>query len=58
MAVVFGGETWLLAVFGRFAVSEAAGSGIMISETPGERRQPQWHCGEKLSQESGVVRRW
>jgi hypothetical protein len=31
MAAVFGGETWLLAVFGFFPVSEAAGSGTIIS---------------------------
>jgi hypothetical protein len=28
MAVAFGGDTWLLAVCGRFPASEAAGSGI------------------------------
>ena len=32
MAAAFGGETRLLAVFGRFAVSYVAGSGIIISE--------------------------
>ena len=31
MAVASGSETWLLAVFGCFAVSEAAWSGIIVS---------------------------
>jgi hypothetical protein len=44
MGAVFGGETRLLAVFGRFPASEAAGSGIIVSSASSCR--PKETCQE------------
>ena len=58
MAAAFGGETWLLAVFGGFPVSYAASSGIIISWAPNIKPQEMQASGTHSSWSVHTAHRW